>query len=88
MTIVATGSSAAGIVTAFGTWFTGIALILTALALLIPILRQTKQIHTIVNQAATDSKNYQAALVRALTAAGIDVPIDQSLSTEGKDPTA
>lgn len=45
-----------------------------------------QEVHTIVNQQRTDAQNYQAALVRALTAAGIDIPIDQSLGAEGGMP--
>lgn len=35
-------------------------------------------VHKIVNQQHTDMKNYQGALIRALEAKGITVPIDQS----------
>lgn len=35
-------------------------------------------VHRIVNQQHTDMKNYQGALIRALEAKGIEVPIDQS----------
>ena len=64
-------TAVASIVTAFG-------LLITAIALLVPILRTTKATHGLVNQQHTDLVNYQAALIRAMRAAGIDVPMDQS----------
>jgi hypothetical protein len=58
---------------------TAISLIITAFTVLIPLLRQTKKVHEIVNQQRTDLVNYQRALIHALQTAGIDVPLDQSI---------
>jgi uncharacterized membrane protein YhiD involved in acid resistance len=77
-------STLAGIVTAFGTMFTAVALIITAVAGLIRarrVERKVDTVHKIVNQQHTDLKNYQRALIAALTKAGIDVPEDQSVDT-------
>jgi Na+-transporting NADH:ubiquinone oxidoreductase subunit NqrF len=56
-----------------------------AITLQIPLIRRTKhieaqniEIHTLVNQSHTDLLNYQAALLRALNSAGIEIPEDQS----------
>jgi hypothetical protein len=80
-----TGSSVAGVITASATVLIAVGGIISALTLFIPILRETRankraigEVHTIVNQQRTDSQNYQAALIRALTKAGVDIPIDQS----------
>ena len=40
---------------------------------------KTEEVHTIVNQQRTDMTRYNEALVRALRAAGIEVPVDQSI---------
>jgi hypothetical protein len=42
------------------------------------VARRVGVVHNLVNQQHTDLKNYQAALIRALEAQGIEVPIDQS----------
>ena len=42
------------------------------------VARRVGVVHTLVNQQHTDLKNYQAALIRALEAQGIEVPVDQS----------
>jgi hypothetical protein len=42
---------------------------------------KVQEVHKIVNQQRTDMTNYQEALKRALSAAGIEIPIDQSLPT-------
>lgn len=55
-----------------------VANLIIALGFLIPILRNTRATHTIVNQQRTDMLNYQAALTAALMAAGVEVPPDQS----------
>lgn len=87
-------SSTAGVVTAIATVLTALGGVIAALALLIPILRetranghQTREIHTIVNQQRTDSLNYQRALIRALADRGIDIPVDQSLPAEEREDT-
>ena len=76
--------SYSGIVTAIATVITALGGLILAFAVIIPILRNVKQVHTIVNQQQTDLKNYQAALIRALHDAGIKVPLDQS-ATAGVD---
>ena len=87
------GSAAAAIVTAFASTLTALGGLVLAFAVLLPILRRTRstenkvdrqvdalaQVHTMVNQQRTDAQRYQDALIRALNAAGVDVPIDQSL---------
>ena len=73
-----TGSSVAGIITAVSTVLIATGGLVTAFGLLLPVLRQTKEIHKIVNQQRTDAMNYQRALIKALRAHGIDVPDDQS----------
>jgi hypothetical protein len=72
-------STLAGLVTSVATVLTALATILGALPLLIKTWRQSKEIHTIVNQQRTDQRNYQAVLIRALENHGIDVPDDQSV---------
>lgn len=86
MIVEAATSSPAGIVTAFASVLTAFGGLLLSVAYVIPAfrtVRKTKiavdEVHTIVNQQRTDAQRYQIALVSALKAAGIDVPIDQSL---------
>ena len=74
-----TGSSIAGIITAVTTTIIALGGLVTAIGVLLPILRGTRQIHRIVNQQRTDMENFQRALIRALTDAGVPVPIDQSI---------
>lgn len=74
-----TGSSLAGIITAFASVLIAVGGIITAFSVLIPILRQTRAVHKIVNQQRTDMLRYQQALIRALAAHGIAVPLDQSI---------
>ena len=46
-----------------------------------------EQVHKIVNQQRTDMLAYQATLLAALRAAGVDVPPDESLNhPAGLDP--
>ncbi len=84
-------STLAGIVSAFGIvglLLTGIAALVTALAARRTSLRtETKvdEVHTMVNQQRTDAQNYQRALIKALQAAGVDVPDDQSASATERD---
>ncbi len=82
-----TGSSVAGIITACATVLIALGGVLTAVSVLLPILRGTRQnmaaigeVHTIVNQQRTDAKRYEIALTEALRKAGIEVPVDQSLT--------
>ena len=78
-----------GLVIAFG----GLVTIMVAgVKVVAPLMRRTARteaavvavgtavadVHVIVNQQRTDAQNYQAALIRALRDAHIDVPIDQA----------
>lgn len=72
-------SSVAGIVGASAGVISAIGLLIGALPALIKVLRQVREVHKIVNQQRTDMANYQRALERALTDAGIAVPVDQSI---------
>jgi hypothetical protein len=79
----------AAIATAFASLFTAAGGFLISVKILIPSLRISKETHHLVNQGHTDSVNYQNALIRALRAGGIDIPIDQSLpADENIDPNA
>ena len=78
-------STLAGVITAIASVLTALGLVITAITVLIPILRNGRknsrlitEVHVIVNQQRTDALNYQRALIRALEAKGIDVPVDQS----------
>lgn len=86
-------STLAGVITACASVLTALGLLVTAVTVLIPILRQGKKhavelekVHTIVNQQRTDGQNYQRALIRALEAKGIEVPIDQSVAPDSIGP--
>lgn len=71
----------AQVITAVGTLATAIALVITAIGGFLAarrVGRKVDQVHVIVNQQHTDLTNYQAALIRALEAKGIEVPVDQS----------
>jgi len=76
-------STLAGVITAIATVLTALALLVTAFAGIIPQLlklrRSVGEVHTIVNQQRTDAMRYQRALITALEAKGIDVPVDQSI---------
>jgi len=83
-----TGSSVAGVITAVATVLIALGGVITAVGVLLPILRVTRDTHTLVNQKFTDLEN--RALVRALNDGGVPVPIDQSLPTAdgtGQSPT-
>ena len=81
-------SSVAGVITAIGTAFTAIALVITAVTGLIRSKRTQEKIadvHTIVNQQRTDMQRYIRAQSAVLTSHGIDLPVDQSIDPdEGK----
>jgi len=56
--------------------------------------KQIAEVHVIVNhqrdvmqQIITDGQNYNRALIRALEARGIEVPIDQSVDPDGTKQT-
>lgn len=94
MVLVAASSTAAGIVTAITTSMIAVGGLITAIGVLIPILRQTREtkttvteVHTIVNQQKTDMQRYQRALVAALHEAGVAIPDDQSLPLESEQQT-
>jgi predicted amino acid-binding ACT domain protein len=76
-------STGAGIVTAIATVITALGGLILAIAVLIPNLRTTRTIHTIVNQQRTDAQRYNIALSELLKKHGIEVPIDQSLPVSG-----
>jgi citrate synthase len=75
-------SSAAGLATAIASVITSLGILIGGAAVFIPMMRgikkDVKEVHTLVNQQLTDSKNYQAALIRALRAHDVEVPEDQS----------
>lgn len=77
-----TGSSVAGVITAVATVLIALGGVITAVGVLIPILRVTRSTHKIVNQEKTNRDNFNRALIRALNANGIEVPVDQSLPPE------
>jgi hypothetical protein len=84
-------STLAGIVSAFGILgllLTGFAALITALATRRTSLRtehKVDEVHTMVNQQRTDAQNYQRALIKALQAAGVAVPDDQSAADIERD---
>jgi hypothetical protein len=73
-----TGSSVAGVIGASAGVVSALALVFAALPALIKTLREVRKVHVIVNQQHTDMANYQGALIRALEAAGVTVPINQA----------
>lgn len=83
-------SSLAGVITAIALVITAASGIIVSLTKFLPEVRKMRKaaeatqavvddVHTIVNQQRTDGLNFQRALIRALTDAGIPVPIDQSV---------
>lgn len=81
-------STAAGVISAVAAVFTAVALVITAVATLIrsrKVEAKVDQVHKIVNQQHTDLKNYQRALIRALEAHGITIPVDQSIEPSERD---
>jgi hypothetical protein len=76
--------SLTGILTACGTLLTALGGLVLAVTVLIPLLRETKKVHTIVNQQRSDMLRYQRALVAVLRAHHIDVPADQSADPPGE----
>jgi hypothetical protein len=77
-----TGSSIAAVITAVATVLIALGGVITAVGVLLPILRVTRLTHRIVNQEKTDRENFNRALIRALNDAGVAVPIDQSLPAD------
>jgi hypothetical protein len=85
MTLAAGGLapvSITGIITAFATVITALGGLILAIAVLLPLLRETRNVHKIVNQQRTDMMRYQRALLALLKAHGIEPPVDQSLEPE------
>ena len=72
------GNTVANVVTAVAAMVTAIGVVLTAFTVFVPMLKQVKDVHTIVNQQRTDDLQYRKALIKALKEAGIDVPENQS----------
>lgn len=75
-------STIAGVITASATVLIALGGLVSALTLFIPILRNVRQVHTIVNQQRTDMLKYQRTLTRLLEAHGIEVPEDQSIDLD------
>ena len=81
--------SIAGIITACGSLVTAVGAVLIGywqFRLNMKVDANTKKVetvHTIVNQQRTDQQRYIIALTQALKAAGINVPVDQSLPVDG-----
>lgn len=81
-----TPSSLAGIITAIATALIAVGGVITSITVLLPILRGTRQngrqigeVHTLVNQQATDARRYNERLIEALNTAGVPIPRDSSL---------
>lgn len=90
--VTGTSNSTAQIVTAIATIITALGGMILAIAVLLPILRNSKAtnaqvqtIHTIVNQQRTDAQRYNIALAEVLRKHGIEIPIDQSLPVVGHE---
>lgn len=95
-------SSMADNITAVATVITALGGFVAVISVALPTLREarkagvkaqeavekTREVHVMVNQQRTDARNYNNALIAALTAAGVDVPADQSLVLPGTDGPA
>ena len=68
-TVVALVGAGAALVTAIGG-------LVASLTVFLPILREARAVHTLVNQQHTDMKRYQRLLVMSLRQHGIEVPDD------------
>jgi ribosomal protein S11 len=71
-----------GVITAFASLFTAFALViasLTAWRKAKEVEKKIDEVHVIVNQQRTDMENYNRALIKALQAHDVDVPVDQSV---------
>lgn len=80
--------SIAGIITATTSLIVAIGGLIVSLKVLIPIKKTAEVTHSIVNQAKTNADAYQQDLRTALQQAGVDIPPDKSLPTEGKEDAA
>lgn len=81
-----------GIITAIATVITALGVFVVALTGFVKVLAalrtttkkvdeaaaKVEDVHKIVNQQRTDMQRYEAALIKALHAAGVEVPDDQS----------
>jgi UPF0716 family protein affecting phage T7 exclusion len=75
-------NSVVNVVTAVATLVTAITALCALLPVLFKLVRDVKNVHTIVNQQHTDAMNFQRALIRALKDGGIEVPRDQSVTSD------
>ena len=95
-------SSLAGIITAVATVLIAVGGLVTAVTVLVPILRGTRsnagsiaatgkavtEIHVLVNQRLTDATRYNERLAEELVSHGIPVPRDSSLRRPDGGPAA
>lgn len=72
-----------GIITAIAATVTALGGLIVAFTVLLPMFRNTKTIHKIVNQQQTDLRNYQRALIETLAIHNIEIPPDQSRGGDG-----
>jgi hypothetical protein len=77
-TVAGTITAVTGIVTALALLIGAIPLLVKTLADLRKAKEAVDAVHIIVNQAKTNSEQYQTALINALLRAGVAVPDDQS----------
>lgn len=83
-----TGAEVALVITAIGTAITATGGVVVAI-MAKRTSAVTQEVHTMVNQQRTDAMRYQVTLIKALKAAGIAIPDDQSLyatNQEGLKP--
>ena len=73
--IAAVTAATAALITAVG----GVALTIPARRSAAKAVESIAEVHTMVNSQRTDMQRYTAALVDALTRAGVPVPADQSI---------
>jgi len=75
-------TSIVGVITAVATLVTAITALCALLPVMFKLVRDVKNVHTIVNQQRTDMQRYERTLVRALKEHGIEVPVDQSVNPD------
>jgi hypothetical protein len=74
-------STLAGVISAVAGVITALSLLIASAAAYVKaksLTEKVDEVHKIVNQQRTDMMRYQAALIKALKGAGVDVPDDQS----------
>lgn len=76
----------AGMITAIATVLTALGGMVVSVTVLLPVLRQTRQVHKIVNQQKTDMERYRRALEAVLKAHDIELPVDQSIDLSQEIP--